>query len=100
MLRPRQLRVLLTQELQLAPELALLAVHGARDVVEVRLQLPLQRQAVLALPQLPLLKGHRASLPHRLTADLCTGKARCEQPSMKRASGNLVRHAVEAGSLR
>ena len=103
MLRPRRLRVRLTQELQLAPELALLAahaVHGARDVVEVRLQLPLQLRAVLPLPQPPLLKGHRAGLPHCLAADLCTQITRCRQPSMKRVSENLVSHADKADSLR
>ena len=59
----------LTQKLQLAPELALLtahAVHCARDVVKVRLQLLLQLRPVLALPQSPLIKRHWACLLHRL----------------------------------
>jgi len=67
------LQAKLTQELQLAPELALLtahAVHGARDVVEVRLQLLLQLRPVLALPQSPLVKRHWACLLHRLAVYL------------------------------
>ena len=68
----------LTQELQLAPELALLAahaVHGTRDVVEVRLELALQLRPVLALPQPPLLEGHCTRLLHRLAAHLCMDNA-------------------------
>ena len=63
----------ITQQLQLAPQLAFLAahtVHGSRDVLEVHLQLTHQGGAILSLPQPPLIKGHGAGFFNRFQSHL------------------------------
>ena len=66
-------RQTLTQELQLAPELALLTantIHNAGYVLEGGLQLFPQCWCILALPQPPLVEWDWACLEQRLTAHL------------------------------
>ena len=65
----------LTQNLKLAPQLALLtahAVHDLSDVLEMLLELVFQGWGIGALPKSALVKGHWAGFLERLIGNLQT----------------------------